>query len=53
MSKQDSESDIKVDDTQGQDNLQTPQTLQIQNVYNTTMDDRDDSIHDEYDTSGR
>ena len=34
-----------------QENLQTPETLQIHNVYNTTMHDKDDSIHDEYDTS--
>ena len=51
MSKQDSESDINVDDTQDQENSQTPETLQIHNVYNTTMHDKDDSIHDEYDTS--
>ena len=46
MSKQDSVSDINVDDTQDQENLQTPETLQIHNVYNTTMHDKDDSIHD-------
>ena len=51
MSKQDSESDINVDDTQDHENSQTPETLQIHNVYNTTMHDKDDSIHDEYDTS--
>ena len=51
MSKQDSESDINVDDTQDQENSQTPETLQIHNVYNTTMHDKDDSIHDEHDTS--
>ena len=51
MSKQDSESDINVDDTQYQDNSETPETLQICNVYNTTMYENDDSIHDEYDTS--
>ena len=51
MSKQDSESVINVDDTQDQENSQTPETLQICNVYNTTMHDKDDSIHDEYDTS--
>ena len=51
MSKQDSESDINVDDTQDQENSQTLETLQIHNVYNTTMQDKDDSIHDEYDTS--
>ena len=36
MSKQDSESDINVGDTQDQENSQTPETLQIHNVYNTT-----------------
>ena len=51
MSKQDSESDINVDDTQDQENSQTLVTLQIHNVYNTTMHNIDDSIHDEYDTS--
>ena len=48
MSKQDSESDINVDDTQDQENSQTPETLLIHNVCNTTMYDKDDSIHDEY-----
>ena len=51
MSKQDSESDINVDDTQDQENSQTLATLQIHNVYNTTMHDKYDSIHDEYDRS--
>ena len=51
MSKQDSESDINVDDTQDQENSQTVETLQIHNMYNTIMHDKDDSIHDEYDTS--
>ena len=51
MSKQDSESDINVDDTQDQENSQTPETLQIHNVYNTTMHDKDDLTHHEYDTS--
>ena len=51
MSKQDSESDINIDNTQDQENSQTPETLQIHYVYNTTMHDKDDSIHDEYDTS--
>ena len=50
MSRQDSESDINVDDIKDQKNSQTPQTLQIHNVYNTTMHDKDDTIHDEYDT---
>ena len=51
MSKQDSESDINVDDTQHPENPHTPETLQIHNTYNTTMHDKDDLIHDEYDTS--
>ena len=50
-SKQDSESDIDVDDTQHQDNPHTPETLQIHNTYNTTMHDKHNLIHDEYDTS--
>ena len=50
MSKQDSESDINVDDTQHPDILNTPE-LQIHNTYNTTMHDEDNLIHDEYDTS--
>ena len=32
MSKQDSESDVNVDDTQHQDNSHTPKTLQIHNM---------------------
>ena len=51
VSKQDSESDINVDDTQDEENSHTPETLQIHNMYNTTMHDKDDLIHDEYDTS--
>ena len=51
MSKQDSESDSNVDETQDQENPHTPETLQIHNMYNTTMHDKDNSIHDEYDTS--
>ena len=51
MSKQVSESDINVDDTQYPENPHTPETLQIHNTYNTTMHDKDDIIHDEYDTS--
>ena len=51
MSKQDSESDINVDDTQDEQNSHTSGTLQIHNIYNTTMHDKDDLIHDEYDTS--
>ena len=51
MSKQDSESDINIDVTQDEQNPHTPETLEIHNVYNTTMHDKDDSIHDDYDTS--
>ena len=51
MSKQDSESDINVDDTQHQGNSCTPGTLQIHNTYNSAMHDKHNSIHDEYDTS--
>ena len=51
MSKQDSESDINVDETQHQENTYTPETLQIHNTYNTTMYDKDDLIYDKNDTS--
>ena len=47
MSKQNSESDINIDDTQHQENSYTPETLQN----NTTMHGKDDLIHDENDTS--
>ena len=47
MSKQYSESDINVDETQHQENSYTPETLQN----NTTMHDIDDLIHDENNTS--
>ena len=47
MSKQDSESDIIIDGTQDEQNTQTPETLQN----NTTMHNKDDLIHDEYETS--
>ena len=47
MSKQDSESDINVDDTQQQENSHTPETLQN----NMTMHDKEGLIQDEYDTS--
>ena len=46
MSKQDSESDINVDETQYPENQHKPETLQK----NTTIHDKDNSIHDEYDT---
>ena len=51
MSKQDSESDIYVDDTQEEQNSHTSETLQINDMYNTTIHDKDDLIHDEYDSS--
>ena len=51
ISKQDSESDINIDDTQDEQNSHTPETLQIHDTYNTTMHDKDNSIHDEYGTS--
>ena len=51
MSKQDSESDINIDDNQDEQNTHTPETLQIHNTYNTTMHDIDDLIHDENNTS--
>ena len=51
MSKQDSESDINVDDTQHEQNPHTPETQQIHNTYNTTIHDNDDLIHDENNTS--
>ena len=47
ISKQDSEYDINIDDTQDQQNSYTPETLQN----NTMMHDKDDLIHNEYDTS--
>ena len=51
ISKQGSESDININDTQDQQNPQTPETLQIHSMSYTTMHDKDDVIHDEYDTS--
>ena len=51
MSKQYSESDIIVDETQHQENSHTPETLQIHNTYNTTMHDKHNLIHEEYNTS--
>ena len=49
MSKQDSKSDINIDDTQEEQNPYTPETLQIYKIYNTRMLDNDDLIHDDYD----
>ena len=51
MAKQDSESNINVGDTQYQENSYTPE-LQVYNTYKTTMHDKDNSIHEEYNTSG-
>ena len=51
MSKQDSESDINIDDNQDEQNTHTPETLQIHNTYNTKMHDKDDLIYDKNDTS--
>ena len=51
ISKQDSESDINIDDNQDEQNTHTPETLQIHNTYNTTIHDNDDLIHDEHKTS--
>ena len=42
MSKHNFESDINVDETQDEENPHIPETLQIHNMYNTTMHDRDD-----------
>ena len=50
MSKQDSETDINVDETQHQENPQTPE-LQIHNIYNIALHDKNDVIHDKNDTS--
>ena len=46
MSNQNSGSDISIDETQHQENSYTPETLQNK----TTMHDKDNLIHDEYDT---
>ena len=43
MSEQDSESDTTVDDTQDHKKSQSPETLHIHNVCNTTMHDEDES----------
>ena len=51
MSKQNSEFDINVHDTQDEQNSHTPETLQIHDKDNTTMYNKDDLIHDEYDPS--
>ena len=51
MLKQDSESDINLHDTQDGQNSHQPETLQIHDKYNTKMHNKDDLIHDEYDTS--
>ena len=51
MSKQNSELDINFHDTQDEQNSHTPEKLKIHNTYNTAMHDKNDLIHDEYDTS--
>ena len=51
MSKQDSESDINVDETQHQENPQTAETLEIHNTYNTTIHDKNDLLHNKHDIS--
>ena len=51
MSKENSESDINVHDYQDEQNSHILETLQIHNTYNTTMHDKHNSIHEEYDTS--
>ena len=51
MSKQDSKSDINVDDTQYPGIPQIPETLQIHNTYNITIHDKNDLIHDKNDAS--
>ena len=48
MSKLDSESDIHVHDTQDEQISHTPETLQIHNTYNTTIHDKHNLIHEEY-----
>ena len=48
MSKLDSESNINVHDTQAEQISHTPETLQIHNTYNTTMHDKHNLIHEEY-----
>ena len=48
MSKLDSESDINVHDTQDEQISHTPETLQIHNTYNTTIHDKHNLIHEEY-----
>ena len=47
-SEQDSESDITTED---EEETNTPETLQNSYTYKTSMHDKDNSIHDEYDTS--
>ena len=48
MSKLDSESDINVHDPQDEQISHTPETLQIHNTYNTTLHDKHNLIHEEY-----
>ena len=51
MSKENSESDINVHDNQDEQNSHTSEILEIHNINNITIHDKDDLIHDEYDTS--
>ena len=51
MSKKNSESDINVHHNQDEQNSHTSEILQIHNINNITMHDKDNSIYDEYDTS--
>ena len=37
--------------TEDKEDLKSTESLQIHSTYNTTMHDKDDLIHDEYDTS--
>ena len=46
-----SRKDVNVDETQHQENSHTPETLQIHNTYNTTMHDKHNLLHEEYNTS--
>ena len=48
MSILDSESDINVHDTQDEQISQAPETLQIHNTCNTTLHDKHNLIHEEY-----
>ena len=51
MSKLDSEYDINVHDTQDEQISHTPETQQIHNTYNTTLHDKHNLIHEEYENT--